>query len=89
HRGKSYDREEAKMLQQKKRNSLHSRVNDYLRGKPGTPTVDESEDTIEAILEQLIRAEHNLKTAQERVDRLRWELAKARSETSPDAPGLE
>ena len=62
-----------------KPNSLHNRVNDYLRGKPMIYAVDDSEETLDAIFEQLQQAEENLKVAQERVDRLRWELAKAKS----------
>jgi hypothetical protein len=43
-------------------------------------TVEESEEAIiEAIFEQLQKAERDLKTVQGRVDRLKWELAKARS----------
>jgi hypothetical protein len=42
--------------------------------------VEESEAAIiEAIFEQLQKAEQDLKTVQERVDRLKWELAKAKS----------
>jgi hypothetical protein len=67
-------------LQQKKQKSLDSRVNDYLRGKPATFAIDESEDVaIEVIFDQLRQAEESLKSAQQRVDRLKWELAKAKS----------
>jgi len=67
-------------LQQKDEKSLHNRVNDYLRGKPATYAVEESEAaTIEAIFEQLHKAEEDLKTVQQRIDRLKWELAKAKS----------
>ncbi len=60
--------------------SLHNRVNDYLRGKPMAYIVEESEEsTIEAIFEQLHKAEADLKTVQDRIDRLKWELAKAKS----------
>jgi hypothetical protein len=67
-------------LQQKKPDSLHNRVNDYLRGQPMIYAVDESDEAaIEAIFEQLLKAEEDLKSVQERVDRLKWELAKATS----------
>lgn len=67
-------------LQTKDEKSLHNRVNSYLRGKPMTYAVEESEEaTIEAIFEQLQKAEQDLKTVHERVDRLKWELAKAKS----------
>ena len=67
-------------LQQKKPVSLHNRVNDYLRGKPVKFAIDESENVaVEVIFDQLRQAEANLKSAQERVDRLKWQLAKAKS----------
>jgi hypothetical protein len=67
-------------LQTKDEKSLHNRVNSYLRGKPMAYAVEESEEaTIEAIFEQLQKAEQELKTVHERVDRLKWELAKAKS----------
>jgi hypothetical protein len=66
-------------LHQKIEKSLHTRVNDYLRGKPMPYIVDESEEaTIEAIFDQLNKAEEDLKAVQERIDRLKWELAKAK-----------
>ena len=68
--------------QKKSLNSLHNRVNDFLRGKPETYLVEESEDAIEAIFDLLHKAEVELKAVQERVDRLKWELARAKS-TSP------
>jgi cell division FtsZ-interacting protein ZapD len=67
-------------LQQKDQNSLHKRINDYLRGKPMTYEVEESDqETVEAMLDQLQKAEEDLRAAQERVDRLVWELDKAKS----------
>jgi uncharacterized protein involved in exopolysaccharide biosynthesis len=67
-------------LQQKNEKSLHNRVNAYLRGKPATYAVEESEEaTIEALFDQLQKAEEDLKTVQQRIDRLKWELAKAQS----------
>jgi hypothetical protein len=68
------------VIQQKRDKSLHNRVNDYLRGKPMTYVVEEQEESaIEAIFEQLHKAEADLKAVQDRVDRLKWELAKAKS----------
>jgi Mg2+ and Co2+ transporter CorA len=66
--------------QSKDPKSLHSRVNRYLREKPMAYGVEESDETmIEVIYEQLQKAEQDLKTIQDRVDRLKWELAKAKS----------
>jgi hypothetical protein len=71
---------EAMMLQKDSEKSLHNRVNDYLRGQPATFVVEESEEaTIEAIFDQLHKAEEDMKTVQQRIDRLKWELAKAKS----------
>ncbi len=68
------------MLQKDSEKSLHNRVNDYLRGQPATFVVEESEEaTIEAIFDQLHKAEEDMKTVQQRIDRLKWELAKAKS----------
>lgn len=66
-------------LQQENLNSLHNRVNGYLRGKPMIYAVEESEEAVvEAIFDQLREAEEDLKAAQERVDRFKLELAKAK-----------
>jgi hypothetical protein len=57
--------------------SLQQRVDEYLRGKPKLGMPEESEEqTANAIFEMLQKAENNLKNAQARVDRLRWELAR-------------
>ena len=67
-------------LPPKKQESLHNRVNDYLRGQPMIYAVDDSDEAaIEAIFDQLLKAEAELKGVQERVDRLKLELAKATS----------
>mgnify|MGYP003546481946 FL=1 len=67
-------------FQQKNGKSLHNRVNDYLRGKPMVHADEESDEaTIEAIFDQLHKAEEDLKAVQQRIDRLKWELAKAKS----------
>jgi hypothetical protein len=70
----------AMALQQKNPNSLFNRVNDYLRGNPAAYEVEEPDQpTVEAMLEQLQKAEDDLRIAQERVDRLVWELDRAKS----------
>ena len=62
------------------RNSLQQRVNDYLREKSSTYVVKESSDeAIADIFTSLKKAERDLKVAQERVDRLKGELARAHS----------
>ncbi len=67
-------------LQQENQNSLHARVNDYLRGNPTMYETEESDQTtVEAMIEQLQKAEEDLRTAQERVDRLVWELDRGKS----------
>ena len=60
--------------------SLHQRVDDFLHSHPLAYAVEEpKEESVEAIFTLLKRAEEDLKTAQERVDRLKWELEKAQS----------
>ena len=59
---------------------LQNRVNDYLRTKPLAYAVEEPmEESIEAIFSLLQNAESELQLAQERVNRFKWELEKARS----------
>ncbi|MDB4261634.1 hypothetical protein N9878_02070 [bacterium] len=59
---------------------LLNRVNDYLRTNPLAYAVEEPmEESIEAIFSLLQKAESDLQIAQERVNRLKWELEKARS----------
>jgi len=65
-------------LEQKKEKSLHNRVNDYLNSKPVRYAVVESEEeTVEAILDELNKAQENLKAVKERIRRLKWALARA------------
>ena len=60
--------------------SLHQRVDDLLHNYPLAYAVEEpKEESVEAIFTLLKRAEEDLKNAQERVDRLKWELEKAKS----------
>ena len=67
-------------LEQKNEKSLHNRCNEYLNSKPVTYTVVESEEeTIEAMIDELNKAEEDLKAVKERIHRLKWALAKAKS----------
>jgi uncharacterized protein YbcI len=66
--------------QQQTEESLQQRINDYLRGKPSDYASEESEEEIvKTLLGMLQKAEQDLKAAQERIDRIKWELAKSRS----------
>ena len=59
---------------------LLNRVNEYLRSKPLAYAAEESmEESVEAIFSLLQEAESELKNVQERANRLKWELEKARS----------
>ena len=67
-------------------NSLQQRVNDYLREKTSTYVVQESNDeAIADIFTSLKKAERDLKAAQDRVDRLKWELARVQSGDQSEA----
>jgi hypothetical protein len=66
--------------QQKPTESLQQRINDLLHSNPVAFAIEEpKEESVDAISNLLARAEIQLKTAQDRVDRLKWELEKARS----------
>ena len=68
------------MLQEKTQSSLQHRVQEYLRNKPIAYASERSEkEAVEAIFTLLKKAEEELKAAQERVDRLKWELAKSKA----------
>jgi DNA repair ATPase RecN len=57
---------------------LHNRVSDYLKSKPEIYAVVESEEeTIEAILDELNKAQEDLKAVNERIRVLKWALARA------------
>jgi hypothetical protein len=61
-------------------NTLQHRVDQYLHGKPPEYVLEESEtEAVESIFNLLQKAEDDLQAAKERVDRLKWELAKAQS----------
>jgi hypothetical protein len=65
---------------QKTPESLQPRINTLLNSQPVTFAIEEpKEESVDAISTLLARAEQALKVAQERVDRLKWELEKARS----------
>ncbi len=65
---------------QKTQESLQQRVNDLLHGNPLGYVVEESgQQSVEDFSILLQRAEEELKAFQARVDRLKWELEKARS----------
>ena len=69
------------MSPQKTQESLQQRVNDLLHGNPLEEyAVEESmQQSVEDFSILLQRAEEELKASQARVDRLKWELEKARS----------
>ena len=65
---------------QKTKSPLQQRVNDLLHGNPLGYAVEESmQQSVEDFSILLQRAEEELKASQARVDRLKWELEKARS----------
>lgn len=71
---------QAMALEQQNEKSLHNRVNDYLSRTPVTYGVVESEEeTIESILDELNKAGEELRAVKERIQRLKWALAKAKS----------
>jgi hypothetical protein len=67
-------------LEEKNEKSLNNRINDYLNRKPERYAVVESEEeTTEAIIDELNKAREDLKVVHERIHRLKWALAKAKS----------
>ena len=72
------------MLQQKGDRTLQQRVSEYLRDTPRKYVVEETEDdATEAMFKLLSEAQDQLRAAQERVDRLRAELAKVQATRTP------
>ena len=68
------------MSAQKTQETLQQRVNDLLHDNPiGYAVETPKEEAAEAISSLLQRAEDDLQAAQERVNRLKWALEKARS----------
>lgn len=61
-------------------NTLQQRVNCYLSARPREHSADDpgSELALDSLLSMLQKAEFDLQAAQSRVERLKWELAKAR-----------
>ena len=65
--------------QQKDPDSLQQRVNKFLRLNSTAYVVEEvGEEAVEDIFIMVQKAEEDLRAAQERLDRLKWELAKAK-----------
>lgn len=65
------------MFEQRDRASLQQRVDTYLRSSPTGYVVEETEEgAVESIFGMVQKAEEDLKAAQERLDRLLWELAR-------------
>ena len=68
------------MSPQKTKNPLQQRVNDFLHGNPlGYVVVESGQQSVEDLSILLQRAEEDLNASQARVDRLKWEMEKARS----------
>ncbi len=66
--------------EQKSRESLQQRVNSFLHVHPVAYAVEEPKhEAVEAIASLLKRAEEELDVALHRVNRLKWELERARS----------
>jgi len=66
--------------QQRLPGSLQQRINALLRSNPVAYAIEEpKEESVDALFTLLARAERELEAAQNRVDRLKWELEKARS----------
>lgn len=61
-------------------NSLHQRVRSYLRDEHVEYAREESEEeSLADVFDMLLKANEDLRAAQERVNILKWELAKAQS----------
>lgn len=68
------------MSQQRPPGSLQQRINELLHSNPVAFAIEEpKEESVDALFTLLARAERELEAAQNRVDRLKWELEKARS----------
>ena len=68
------------MSQQQTQESLQQRVNELLRGNPlGYAVEGTKQQSVEDFSRLLLTAEKELKASQARVDRLKWELEKARA----------
>jgi hypothetical protein len=66
--------------QQKTDNSLHQRVSEYLHdGDIGYAHEESEEEALADIFSMLLKAKEDLRVAQERVNLLKWELAKVKS----------
>lgn len=61
--------------------NLQQRVNVYLSGTPPEYAADDASSSLEVVdslFGMLQKAESDLQTAQDKVERLKWELAKAK-----------
>jgi len=68
------------MSRQNPRQSLRHRVDAFLHQHPPVQSVDEpEEESVEQIFALIQKAEGELEVARARVERLKWELEKARS----------
>lgn len=68
------------MSRDKSTESLQQRINNLLHSNPVAFAIEEpKEESVDAISKLLARAERDLEAARKRVDRLKWELEKARS----------
>ena len=62
-------------------NNLQKRVNMYLSGRPPEYAADDASSemaVVDSLFGMLQKAEEDLRSAQDRVERLKWELAKAK-----------
>ncbi len=61
-------------------NSLHQRVSNYLRDKPIEYAHEESgPEALDAIFTLLLKANEDLRSAQARVNLLKWEIERVKS----------
>jgi hypothetical protein len=66
--------------QQETASSLHQRVSEYLRDEHiGYAREESEEEALADIFSMLLKAREDLRVAQERVNLLKWELAKVKS----------
>jgi hypothetical protein len=72
------DKEASVELDSENRNTLRARIDSYLRGNPlDTGPYGSGHDVVGIVEDLLSRAERDMRLAQRRVDRIKWELAKA------------
>jgi len=83
-RGNSWQMERIPMVgQQERKDTLQQRVGDLLRGAPSAQvTVETGIEAVDSLHQALLKEQATLEATQERVDRLLWELEKAKSQVS-------